>query len=68
MGYDTVLATVNVLDVIHDINIAIIFSDLIPEKTCGDFADVMNKVLTKHGLLEKYQEYMKKFSGLPPTL
>lgn len=62
-----VLAPVNVMQVIHDFNMAIIFSDLIPEKTCGDFADIMNKVLTKHNLLTDYQNYVKRFAGLPPS-
>ena len=62
-----VLAPVNVMQLIHDFNMSIIFSDLIPEKTCGDFADIMNKVLTKHNLLAEYQNYVKRFAGLPPS-
>jgi hypothetical protein len=62
-----VLAHVNVMKVIHDLNMAIIFSDLIPEKTCIDFADIMNKVLTKHNLLTEYQNYVKRFAELPPS-
>ena len=65
---NTVLAHVNVMQLIHDFNMAIIFSDLIPEKTCGDFADIMKKVLTKHNLLTEYQNYVKKFAGLPPSI
>jgi len=62
-----VLAPVNVMQLIYDFNMAIIFSDLIPEKTCGYFADIMNKVLTKHNLLAEYQNYVKRFAELPPS-
>lgn len=57
--------TVKIMQVIHSLNLEIISSDLISDKTGNDLSDIMRKTLEKYKLLSEYQNYVKLFGNIP---